>query len=47
MLQIRTASIRAVCVDAMVDPDNSVAIAFWQSIGHELDGDARWSRIGP
>jgi hypothetical protein len=31
---------------AVVDPDNSGAIAFWQSIGYELDRDARWSRLG-
>jgi len=30
-------------VDAMVDPANSAAVAFWESIGYELDRDSRWS----
>jgi ribosomal protein S18 acetylase RimI-like enzyme len=42
----RAAALGAARVDAMVDPDNSGAIAFWQSIGYELDRDARWSRLG-
>jgi ribosomal protein S18 acetylase RimI-like enzyme len=43
----RAAVIGAARVDAMVDPDNSTAIAFWKSIGYELDRDARWSRLAP
>jgi ribosomal protein S18 acetylase RimI-like enzyme len=42
----RADAIGAARVDAMVDPDNAAAIAFWQSIGYELDRDARWSRLG-
>ena len=42
----RANSIGAARVDAMVDPDNSAAVAFWQSIGYDLDRDSRWSRLG-
>ena len=42
----RADSIGAARVDAMVDPDNSAAVAFWQSIGYNLDRDSRWSRLG-
>jgi ribosomal protein S18 acetylase RimI-like enzyme len=41
----RADAMGAARIDAMVDPDNSGAIAFWQSIGYELDRDTRWSRI--
>jgi ribosomal protein S18 acetylase RimI-like enzyme len=41
----RADAIGAARVDAMVDPDNATAIAFWHSNGYELDRDARWSRL--
>jgi ribosomal protein S18 acetylase RimI-like enzyme len=43
----RANEIGAARIDAMVDPDNSSAIAFWRSLGYELDRDARWSRLAP
>lgn len=42
----RAHAVGAARVDAMVDPDNPAAIAFWHSIGYHLDRDARWSRFG-
>ena len=39
----RAKRLGAARIDAMVDPDNSGAIAFWESVGFELDIDRRWS----
>jgi ribosomal protein S18 acetylase RimI-like enzyme len=41
----RAEAIGAARIDAMVDPDNAIAMAFWQSIGYELDRDVRLSRF--
>lgn len=40
---IRAKSLRAVRLDAMVDPDNTAAVRFWEQVGYELDHDRRWS----
>ena len=34
-------------LDAMVDPDNTDAVAFWESVGFALDRDDRWSLVVP
>lgn len=41
----RADKVGAARVDAMVDPANSAAIAFWESIGYGLDRDSRWSLL--
>jgi ribosomal protein S18 acetylase RimI-like enzyme len=41
----RGVRIGAVRLDAMVDPDNETAVAFWEAMGFELDVDRRWSLL--
>ncbi len=41
----RGAHLGAVRLDAMVDPDNQTAVASWEAMGFELDGDRRWSLL--
>ena len=41
----RARRVGAARIDAMVDPDNETAIAFWAAVGFELDADRRWSFI--
>jgi ribosomal protein S18 acetylase RimI-like enzyme len=41
----RARRLGAVRVDAMIDPDNLGAVAFWESVGYVLDRDLRWSLL--
>ena len=41
----RADTVGAACVDAMVDPANTAAVAFWESLGYGLDRDSRWSLL--
>jgi ribosomal protein S18 acetylase RimI-like enzyme len=40
----RAQSLGAARLDAMVDPDNTSAVEFWEQVGYERDHDRRWSR---
>lgn len=41
----RAVDLGAVRLDAMVDPGNGTAVAFWEALGFELDVDRRWSLL--
>lgn len=41
----RAVRLGAARLDAMVDPGNETAVAFWEAMGFDLDVDRRWSLL--